>query len=100
MSIEVDFLLHLNTRGAEFTWNNGRGGLMHTEKRLDRVVCNQEWLDTCCVSSVSTRVKHQTNHHFPLLIDFQFSSISFASNFKFLRMWSLHPDCRIVILDC
>jgi hypothetical protein len=73
---------------------------MHTEKRLDRVVCNQEWLDTCCLSSVSTRVKHQTNHHFPLLIDFQFSSISFASNFKFLRMWSLHPDCRSVILDC
>ncbi|MCH82389.1 RNA-directed DNA polymerase (Reverse transcriptase), partial [Trifolium medium] len=41
-------LIHLPTIGAEFTWNNGRWGLRHTERRLDRAVCNQSWLDLWC----------------------------------------------------
>jgi exonuclease III len=91
-------LFHLPTRGAEFTWNNGRGGSRYTEKRLDRAVCNQLWLDNCCVTSVSTLIKHKSDHY-PLLLDFQLTSTSFVSNFKFMRMWSLHPDCRNLILD-
>jgi hypothetical protein len=91
-------LLHLPTRGAVYTWNNGRGGNRHTEKRLDRVVCNQSWLDFCNISSVSTLTKHKSDHY-PLLLDFQVTTIPFASNFKFMRMWSLHPDCRNVISD-
>jgi hypothetical protein len=92
-------LLHLPTRGAVFTWNNGRGGNRHTEKRLDRAICNQLWLDTCSVSSVTALVKHKSDH-FPLLLDFQFTSNSYASNFKFMRMWSLHPDCTNLISEC
>ncbi|MCH79620.1 RNA-directed DNA polymerase (Reverse transcriptase), partial [Trifolium medium] len=116
MNIEIDFLLlepmedfqswtdayhlfHLPTRGAEFTWNNGRGGLRHTEKKLDRVVCNQSWLDLCCVSSVTSLIKHKSDH-FPLVLEFQLTTSSFASHFKFLRMWSLHLDCRNIIFDC
>jgi hypothetical protein len=91
-------LLHLPTRGAVYTWNNGRGGNRHTEKRLDRVVCNQSWLDFCNISSVPTLTKHKSDHY-PLLLDFQVTTIPFASNFKFMRMWSLHPDCRNVISD-
>jgi hypothetical protein len=80
-------LFHLPTRGAVFTWDNGRGGARHTEKRLDRVVCNQDWLNICSMSSVSALVKH---NHFPLMLDFQLTSTAFASYFKFMRMWSLH----------
>jgi exonuclease III len=92
-------LIHLPTKGAEFTWNNGRGGSRHTEKRLDRVVCNQDWLDICQVSSVEALTKHKSDH-FPLLFDFQTSIITFASNFKFMRMWSMHDDCRSIISEC
>jgi hypothetical protein len=28
-------LVHLPTRGAAFTWNNGRSGYMYTKTRLD-----------------------------------------------------------------
>ncbi|KEH21479.1 hypothetical protein MTR_7g406750 [Medicago truncatula] len=45
-------LIHLPTRGAEFTWDNKRGD------------------------------SHQ-----------------FASSFKFLKMWSLHKDCKDLISD-
>ncbi|GAU43510.1 hypothetical protein TSUD_399030 [Trifolium subterraneum] len=40
-------LLHLQTRGAWFTWSNGRRGRAFTEKRLDRAICNQSWLNSC-----------------------------------------------------
>jgi hypothetical protein len=92
-------LFHLPTRGSVFAWDNGRGGARHTEKRLDRVVCNQDWLNICTMSAVSALVKHKSDH-FPLLLDFQLTSTTFASSFKFMRMWSLHQDCRNVILDC
>jgi ribonuclease HI len=92
-------LIHLPTRGAEFTWSNGRGGIRHTERRLDRVICNQAWLDTCCVSSVTSLIKLRSDH-FPLLFDFKLTTTKHASQFKFLRMWSLHPDCWNVISEC
>lgn len=38
-------LTHLLTRGAQFTWSNGRRGVSSTEKRLDKVICNNAWLD-------------------------------------------------------
>jgi exonuclease III len=75
----------LPTRGAEFTWNNGRGGSRYTEKRLDRAVCNQLWLDNCCVTSVSTLIKHKSDHY-PLLLDFQLTSTSFVSCCLYIQM--------------
>jgi hypothetical protein len=92
-------LVHLPTRGADFTWNNGRGGFRHTEKRLDRVVYNQSWLDLCCVSAVSSLTKLRSDH-FPLLFEFKTTNVSHATKFKFMKMWSMHPDCRSVISDC
>jgi hypothetical protein len=92
-------LIHLHTRGAEFTWNNGRGGNRHTEKRLDRAICNQAWLDSCCSSSV-TALTRICSDHFPLLLDLQVTAVSFASQFKFQRMWTLHDDCANIISEC
>jgi hypothetical protein len=92
-------LVHLPTRGADFTWNNGRGGVRHTEKRLDRVVCNQSWLDLCCISTVTSLTKLRSDH-FPLWFEYQTTFVSHASQFKFMKMWSLHFDCKNIISDC
>jgi hypothetical protein len=92
-------LIHLPTLGAEFTWENIRGGLRHTERKLDRAVCNQSWLDVYHSLSVSTLTKHRSDHY-PLLLEFQLSRITFASQFKFIRMWSLHPDCEAIVKNC
>lgn len=51
-------LLHLPTRGAEFTWANGREGQRYTERRLDRALCNQACLDLFTSVNVTTLVKH------------------------------------------
>ncbi|PNX71458.1 ribonuclease H, partial [Trifolium pratense] len=64
-------LIHLPTRGAEFTWNNGRGAL----------------------------IKHKSDH-FPLLLEARLTSSSFVSHFKFMKMWTLHPDCKNIVAEC
>lgn len=61
-------LIHLPTRGAEFTWYKGRGAHRGTERRLDRALCNQSWIDLFTSVSVTTLVKHKSDH-FPLLLD-------------------------------
>jgi hypothetical protein len=91
-------LIHLPTSGAAFTWENGRGGCRHTDKRLDRVIYNQSWLDLCHSLSVSTLTKH-TSDHYPLLLNLKLSNTPFVSQFKFLRMWTLHPECDSLVKD-
>jgi len=87
---------HLPTRGAQFTWSNGRKGRRHTERRLDRAICNNLWLDMCSSINVSTLTK-QNSDHFPLLIEFQTSEVHFASQFRFMQMWTQHPDCMQLV---
>jgi len=87
--------IHLPTRGVQFTWANGRRGLRHTERRLDKVVCNQAWIDVCSSLNVSTLTKHKSDH-FPLLLDFETSQHKFLSQFKFMQMCMQHEDCKRV----
>ncbi|GAU48100.1 hypothetical protein TSUD_133200 [Trifolium subterraneum] len=89
-------LIHLPTSGALFTWANGRGGRNYTEKRLDRTVCNHQWIDMWDSVSCRTLIKNRSDHY-PLLFDFQMKSAKFASQFRFMQMWSLHPECKDVI---
>lgn len=91
-------LIHLPTRGAFYTWVNGRGGTAFTEKRLDRVICNQAWIDMCSNLSVSTLPKTRSDH-FPLLFEFHNTSHKFISQFKFMKMWTLNEDCKNLITD-
>jgi hypothetical protein len=35
-----------------------------------------------------------------LLLDFQINNVRFASQFKFMRMWTLNPDCEGIIRNC
>jgi hypothetical protein len=91
-------LIHLNTRCSEFTWSNGRDGNSLTERRLDRVICNQALIDCCSSLSATTLVKHRSNH-FPLFLELHNSLETFASQFKFFRMWTLHPDCKSIVQD-
>lgn len=84
-------LTHVFTRGVLFTWSNGRKGRHLTEKRLDRAICNDSWLDywSCvpCVSLTKSR-----SDHFPLLLDFKKEVQTFPSSLKFMRVWYNHPD--------
>jgi hypothetical protein len=56
-------------------------------------------MDLCCVSTVTSLTKIRSDH-FPLLFEFQITNVSHACQFKFMKMWSLHPDCSDLISDC
>ncbi|GAU35456.1 hypothetical protein TSUD_364120 [Trifolium subterraneum] len=71
--IDNNLLVHLPTTGAFFTWSNGRDGARFTERRLDRTVVNQFWLDSCTSLSCNTLVKN--------------------------RMWSVHETCKDIIVN-
>jgi hypothetical protein len=89
-------LIHLQTHGAFFTWANGRRGRRYTQKRLDRVIYDQTWFDSCNSVNVSTLTKSKSDH-FPLLFEFKNIDIQHSSSFKFWKMWISHPDCAKVI---
>ncbi|XP_058756625.1 uncharacterized protein LOC131629842 [Vicia villosa] len=88
--------IHLPTVGNFLTWSNGRKGRNLTEKRLDRAICNTDFLDACCTLVCSTLPRFKSDH-FPILLTFEVDKISFKSQFKFLRMWSSHNDCINII---
>lgn len=82
----------------QFTWSNGHDAHRNTEGRLDRVICNNSWLDLCSSLNVSTLINHKSDH-FPLLLDFETSPHKFSCQFKFMHMWSQHDDCKRVIQE-
>lgn len=86
------------TKGTSFTWSNGRLGAALTEKRLDRVICNDQWLSfwdsfACC------SLTRSMSDHFPILISLLKGVITFPSSFKFLKMWTNHEECRKIIAE-
>jgi len=89
---DTNNLVHLPTRGSDYTWSNGRYGAYHTEKRLDRVITNQNMINICSSISCSTLTRIRSDH-FPLLLEIKLHNIRYISNFKFLKMWSYHSDC-------
>ncbi|XP_058761335.1 uncharacterized protein LOC131634725 [Vicia villosa] len=95
---DTNHLIHLPTVGNFFTWCIGRKGRHLTEKRLDGVVCNLEMLDACNTIVCHTLSKVRS-YHYPLLYTCDFDKISFKSQFKFLKMWSLNEECEKVIQD-
>ncbi|GAU40165.1 hypothetical protein TSUD_292700 [Trifolium subterraneum] len=89
-------LLHLPTQGAFFTWTNGRRSRHSTHKRLDRAICNMDWVNACSSVRVLTLTKIRSDH-FPILLEFKNHVTHAPSKFKFMKMWIAHPDCINVI---
>ena len=63
------------------------------------MLVNQDWINVCQSSSVSTLTKLRSDHY-PLLFEFQTQSSPFTSSFKFMKMWISHPDCINVVKQC
>ncbi|KAF1897548.1 hypothetical protein Lal_00036990 [Lupinus albus] len=90
-------LVHLVTRGADFTWTNRRVGVAAIEKRLDRCIANEVWMNSWNQLSCSTLPRIASDHH-PLLLCFDLGDIP-RSSFKFQKMWLSHPDCQRLVSE-
>ena len=94
----ANILNHLPTLGSFFTWTNGRFGIENVALRLDRSVCNEDWINFWRNSSCSAFVRHQSDHN-PLLLSVIFSDVRHATLVKFFKVWSSHGECRQLVLD-
>ncbi|XP_019451878.1 PREDICTED: uncharacterized protein LOC109353979 [Lupinus angustifolius] len=91
-------LIHLTTRGAEFTWTNRRRGRTLTEKRLDRPMCNDGWLGSWNQVSCNTLPRISSDHH-PLFLNSSAVLINRFNHFRFHSMWINHLDSKRVVTD-
>ncbi|XP_019435225.1 PREDICTED: uncharacterized protein LOC109341721 [Lupinus angustifolius] len=89
-------LHHILTRGAEFKWTNRRRGLAHTEKRLDRSLCNESWMTIWQQSYCCTLPRSASDHH-PIMFGFCNEQARVQSQFRFHKMWLKHEGLRGVV---
>ncbi|XP_019460141.1 PREDICTED: uncharacterized protein LOC109359901 [Lupinus angustifolius] len=89
-------LIHLSTRGSDFTWSNKRRGDALTEKRLDRAICNEGWLNAWNQVSCCTLPRISSDHN-PILLNCSSYSIERVTSFRFQSMWMQHSNCRSII---
>jgi len=81
----ANVLNHLPTLGSLYTWTNGRFGIENVALRVDRVICNEEWINFWRNSSCTTLVRHQSDHN-PILLSLIFLTVQHATPFKFFKV--------------
>lgn len=54
--------MNLDINGSYYTWNNGHKYGIYSYVKLDRSICNQNWLDNYNTVTCSTLIKHHSNH--------------------------------------
>lgn len=69
-----------------------------TERKLDRALCNDSWVDFWSSTSCSTLTRIKSDHH-PLFMCMKTDTPYFPKPFKFQSMWLHHNDCRRLVLD-
>lgn len=91
-------LIVIVAKSASFTWYNVRSGSAYVERKLDKSLCNNSWLDVC-QTMVSTILPRLRSDHHPILVESSFSFLRLACRFKFIEIWTLHDTCRGFIID-
>lgn len=93
-------LIHLHTIGAPYTWSNGWRTRGHIELRLDRSLCNPEWLDKWSQTSCHTLPRLVSDHK-PLLFSFYCIAnkdmFGGPKPFRFQSMWIEHGSFQDVV---
>ncbi|KAL6190669.1 hypothetical protein ACLB2K_037063 [Fragaria x ananassa] len=92
-------LIHVDTKGAQFTWARRRGVRGNVELRLDRCLVNLHWLDSWDSFTCSTLPRLCSDHN-PLLITFSKSAGVRRSRFRFQKMWLEHKDFHAFVKLC
>lgn len=95
---DLNQLIDIPTLGNFFTWCNGIKSGNRTKKCLDRVIYNIPMLDTCNSIVCNTLTKNKSDHY-PILLNFKLDNVSFRSQLKFIKMWTLSDDCVRMIKE-
>ena len=89
-------LVHVDTTGHPYTWNNGWRSRGFVQLRLDRSLCNPFWFNKWPVTNCLTLPRLASDHN-PLLFTADKSNTTGPSPFRFKSMWIQHPDFMKVV---
>jgi len=89
-------LSEVRALGSKFTWWNGRVEGNCIFKRLDRVLCNQEFEQIFPSSKVQHLIR-QGSDHAPLHLTCKSEEESIIRPFKFLNFWTKHPKFKTIV---
>lgn len=84
-------LIHIDTRGHPFTWNNAWRSRGYIQLRLDRSLCHPSWFDNW-PDTISCTLPRVASDHNPLLLTANKLAFSGPLPFRFKSMWIQHPD--------
>ncbi|XP_074297048.1 uncharacterized protein LOC141627722 [Silene latifolia] len=84
-------LSDLKARGAFYTWTNKHEHGSRVFSRIDRVLCNEAWLDAY-PDSYAHFLPEGMYDHCPCLIHLREVRQKRGHSFKYFNMWSLSPD--------
>jgi hypothetical protein len=71
-----------------------RGGVVPARLPMEEF---QKWIDDFNLIHLQKWTPYGKNS---ILLDFKLNMVFVASQFKFLRMWTTHPECETIIIDC
>ncbi|KAJ0964644.1 hypothetical protein J5N97_025782 [Dioscorea zingiberensis] len=86
-------LVELKFSGPEFTWCNNQRGSSRIWTRLDRALCNNEWLNEVHHYHLSHLARCQSDHS-PLLLNCKKVKELRLKPFRFDNNWTLLPECH------
>ncbi|KAJ0984543.1 hypothetical protein J5N97_002899 [Dioscorea zingiberensis] len=89
-------LAELKFSGSPFTWCNNQGGQSRIWARLDRALCNYDWLNEISQYQMTHLARYQSDHS-PLLVTCQKYSDSRKRLFKFDNNWIHLPKCHDIV---
>ncbi|XP_019176088.1 PREDICTED: uncharacterized protein LOC109171517 [Ipomoea nil] len=90
-------LIDLGFFGARYPWTRGNDSTTLTRARLDRALCNMEWLEKHLGTKV-TNLTHFCSDHSPFLIDLSITAKERKrQSFYFQEAWTRHPDFSKVV---
>ncbi|XP_026451923.1 uncharacterized protein LOC113352302 [Papaver somniferum] len=97
--LEEANLTDLGYTKCPFTWKNRRVGLRLTEKRLDRGLSNEDWLDLFPNSTISNLPAIGSDHN-PIILNTNSNWKQGHIPFKFFGSWLDHQYCKDIIAEC
>ncbi|KAF4350095.1 hypothetical protein F8388_005957 [Cannabis sativa] len=88
--------IDLGCEGGCTTWQNSRNARGRIRKRLDRVVAKAEW----CIDFQKAKVVKFPilgSDHAPICLQTSGDNLKLRYPFRFLEVWTSHPDCERVV---
>ncbi|KAF4373144.1 hypothetical protein F8388_019326 [Cannabis sativa] len=88
----------LGCTGNFFTWSNGRSLPALVKERLDRAICDPDWIILYPKAGVKSLAIKDSDHA-AVLLDLLFDRERFKTPFRYLDAWSRDESCKDVIRE-